>query len=176
MKPNYFRILFKFVIATPFCLSVAFAQSGGTYQITQSAVAGGGATTSAAGQYSLGGTVGQAQAGTLTPNGTYALQLGFWTSAALAPTAALVSISGRVVTADGSGIRSVVLTLTDSSGAVRVVRTGTFGNYHFDNVAAGESYVLTIKSRKYVFSSATRIISVTDNLGDVDFTADNQAY
>ena len=53
------------------------AQTGGTYELTWSTVDGGGATFSTGGTYSLGGTVGQPDAGTMS-GGTYALSGGFW--------------------------------------------------------------------------------------------------
>lgn len=72
--------------ATPLLLAVflllafavgVYAQSGGGYDLTWSTVDGGGYTFSAGGGYSLGGTVGQPDAGTLTGGG-YTLAGGFW--------------------------------------------------------------------------------------------------
>jgi hypothetical protein len=56
---------------------LALAQTGGPYDLTWNTVEGGGATFSAGGSYALGGTAGQADAGTHT-GGDYALQGGFW--------------------------------------------------------------------------------------------------
>ncbi len=53
------------------------AQSGGGYDLTWSTVDGGGYTFSTGGGYSLGGIVGQADAGALTGGG-YTLAGGFW--------------------------------------------------------------------------------------------------
>ena len=61
--------------------SVARAQSGGGYDLTWSTVDGGGATWSEGGGYSLGGTVGQPDAGVLSGGG-YTLAGGFWGGAA----------------------------------------------------------------------------------------------
>ncbi|MDH7487804.1 MAG: hypothetical protein QHJ81_16215 [Anaerolineae bacterium] len=57
--------------------STALAQSGGSYDLSWSSIDGGGYTFSAGGGYSLGGTVGQADAGTLSGGG-YTLSGGFW--------------------------------------------------------------------------------------------------
>ncbi|MBC7231942.1 MAG: hypothetical protein H5T68_01680 [Chloroflexi bacterium] len=54
----------------------ALAQSGG-YDLTWSTIDGGGYTWSEGGAYSLGGTVGQADAGALSGGG-YTLAGGFW--------------------------------------------------------------------------------------------------
>jgi hypothetical protein len=55
----------------------AFAQSGGGYDLTWSTVDGGGATFSTGGGYSLGGSIGQPDAGTMT-GAAYSLGGGFW--------------------------------------------------------------------------------------------------
>ena len=60
---------------------VALAQSGGDYDLTWSTVDGGGDTFSTGGDYTLGGTIGQPDAGELT-GGDYALTGGFWGGAA----------------------------------------------------------------------------------------------
>ena len=61
--------------------SVARAQSGGGYDLTWSTVDGGGYTWSEGGGYSLGGTIGQPDAGVLSGGG-YTLAGGFWPGAA----------------------------------------------------------------------------------------------
>lgn len=57
--------------------SVARAQSGGGYDLAWSTLDGGGYTWSEGGGYSLGGTVGQPDAGVLSGGG-YTLAGGFW--------------------------------------------------------------------------------------------------
>ena len=58
----------------------ALAQTGGPYDLTWNTFEGGGATFSAGGNYALGGTAGQADAGAQA-GGAYALQGGFWVNA-----------------------------------------------------------------------------------------------
>ena len=60
----------------------ALAQSGGPYHLTWSTVNSGGYTFSLGGQYALGGTIGQFDAGLLTARG-FALSGGFWGSGAV---------------------------------------------------------------------------------------------
>ncbi len=88
-----------------------------------------------------------------------------------APLAAGVSISGRVMTANGRGIRNVWITLTDSSGNVRTAVTSSFGYFSFDDVSAGETYIISAFAKRYRFNQPTRVLSVNDGLADVDFTA-----
>jgi hypothetical protein len=63
--------------------SVALAQSGGGYDLSWNTVDGGGYTFSAGGDYTLGGTIGQPDAGELS-GGSYIFGGGFWGGGALA--------------------------------------------------------------------------------------------
>lgn len=89
----------------------------------------------------------------------------------LAPTAADVTVSGRVVSASGRGIANASISLTDVKGNVRRVLTSTFGYYRFDDVRAGESYILSVQSKRFQFAKPSRVINVTDYLTDENFTA-----
>ena len=80
-----------------------------------------------------------------------------------------VSISGRVTTPDGRGLRNATVTITAQDGTRRTVTTGAFGSYSFDNVAAGARYSLAVNSRQYRF--APHNIDVNETLSDVDFVA-----
>jgi len=84
-----------------------------------------------------------------------------------APTAASVSVSGRVLTAEGRGLMNAAVVMTDSHRVSRRVRTGKGGYYLFDGVQAGQSYVMSVASKLYRYSS--RVVSVEDQLTDVDF-------
>ena len=53
------------------------AQTGGGYDLTWNTIDGGGGMFSTGGSYSLGGTIGQPDAGTLNGGG-YTLNGGFW--------------------------------------------------------------------------------------------------
>ncbi|MFN2502376.1 MAG: carboxypeptidase regulatory-like domain-containing protein, partial [Pyrinomonadaceae bacterium] len=84
-------------------------------------------------------------------------------------TASSIQISGRVQTEDGRGLRNATVTLTDSSGVSRSVVTSTFGRYTFDDVAAGQTYRISVTSKRYRF--AAKMIQPIDNLVGADFTA-----
>ena len=60
--------------------AISHAQSGSGYDLTWNTIDGGGAMFSAGGAYSLGGTIGQSDAGTLS-GGSYTLVGGFWSGA-----------------------------------------------------------------------------------------------
>ncbi len=90
----------------------------------------------------------------------------------VAPTAAQVSVRGRVTTASGDGIRNVFVTLTDSNGNSRSKLTGKFGAFQFRDVAAGETYVISVSARRYSFSQPSQVRFVSEDLTDIDFIAD----
>lgn len=87
------------------------------------------------------------------------------------PTAAMVSVSGRLVTANGEGIRNAVVNLTDMNGNARTVKTGSFGNYLFENVEAGAVYVVSVSSKRFTFERSSQILTVNENAVNIDFTA-----
>lgn len=89
----------------------------------------------------------------------------------LAPTAASVSVGGRILTADGRGIRNVRVTLANSAGETRTVLTGPFGYYRFADVQVGETYVISIAAKRFVFNPPSRILTLQEELNNVDFTA-----
>ena len=67
------------------CAGAARAQSGGGYDLSRNTVDGGGGSFSNAGGYRLGGTVGQADAGSQLGGG-FTLNGGFWFVVGGAPT------------------------------------------------------------------------------------------
>lgn len=88
-------------------------------------------------------------------------------------TAATVAISGRVQTVKGRGIRNVRVTLTDSNGNSRTSLTGVGGNYKSTDLAAGETYIISVTAKRYTFVQATRVLSVNEDIQGVDFIAEN---
>jgi Carboxypeptidase regulatory-like domain len=89
---------------------------------------------------------------------------------ALTTTAAGVQVAGRVTTADGRGVSRVRLTMTDNSGNAFFALTNGFGYYRFIDVPSGQDYVVNVNSKQYSFTS--RLITVSDNLTDLDFVAE----
>jgi hypothetical protein len=87
-----------------------------------------------------------------------------------APTAANVSVAGRVLTANGRGIYNARVTVTGNSLPQRISTiTGPFGYYQIDNLEAGETYVVTVQSKRFTFPVPSRVINLTDNLTGFDF-------
>lgn len=87
---------------------------------------------------------------------------------AINPSAANVSIAGRVLAPGGRGLQNAQVVLTDGQGNTRMAVTSTFGAYRFEGVAAGEAVVLTVRSKRYYY--APMFLNVEDGLTNVDFT------
>src|SRR5438445_11661629 len=127
---NYFHKLLSVGFAILAISITALPQSGGPYVIEQSVIAGGGADGSG-GQYSICGTIGQSVAGQRATNQSSSDHAGFWGPAPVGPSSGLVSVSGKVSTPDGRGLRNAIVTITDSLGVKRTVTTSSFGFYVF---------------------------------------------
>lgn len=89
----------------------------------------------------------------------------------LTPTAAHVSVSGRIITVSGQGIRDAHVTLTNSNGTTRSAITGSFGYWRFDDVEAGQTYIVSVRSKRFWFANDTQILSVNDEITGLTFTA-----
>jgi hypothetical protein len=169
-------LLFAFLIFNFAFTSCVFGQiaSGGVYTLEKSVTAGGGASgagASTGGVYSVEGTIGQFAVKTQSQNSPFTFQPGFWNAAPLAPTAASVALGGRVLSGK-SGVGNVRVVLTMPGGETRTAISNTFGYYRFENVLAGETYVLTVYSKRFVFSNPTLVLTLFEAREDVDFIAE----
>lgn len=87
-----------------------------------------------------------------------------------APTAASVAVAGRILAPSGSrGVGGALVRLVDQNGGARTTRTSAFGYYRFNDVAAGQTYVFEVRSKQFRF--APRVVSVAEEIGDLDFVA-----
>ncbi len=111
--------------------------------------------------------------GVFTPASITGCFNGGWGLEFLTSTAANASVSGRVTTADGRGIRNATVTVSgDSLETPRTVTTGSFGYFTFEGLATGQTYVVTVNSRRYTFGTPSQVISLVDNVADADFVAE----
>jgi Carboxypeptidase regulatory-like domain len=151
----------------------AMAQTGGSYDLSHAVIASGGGSNSSGATLSIDGTAGQPIAGTFSASGNFSLRGGFWAFNALAPTAAMVSVSGRVLTTNGQGIRNVTIKLTGANGVIRSATTTSFGYFRFEEIEVGQTYILEVTSKKFIFANPTRILSVQEQITNADFIAES---
>lgn len=93
----------------------------------------------------------------------------FFINNLLPPTAAGVSVSGRVLTANGRGLRNATVSLTKANGETISTTTSAFGYYSFDNVEAAQTIVISINSKRFHFQP--QVVSLTESLSDLNFIA-----
>mgnify|MGYP001318790520 CR=1 FL=1 len=93
-------------------------------------------------------------------------------NAVTGPTAADVSIAGRITDEFKVALPNVVLYLQSTAdGEVYVSSTNAFGYYTFDAVPSGEAYVLTLSKRGYTFETPNMLLNLDDNIQGLDFIA-----
>ncbi|HEY0051597.1 MAG TPA: carboxypeptidase-like regulatory domain-containing protein, partial [Pyrinomonadaceae bacterium] len=88
----------------------------------------------------------------------------------LAPTAASVSIAGQVLTATGQSIPNAKIFLTDNQGVKRVAVSNAFGHYGFEGITVGETYILSVVSKRYTFTP--RAVEVNEELTALNLIAE----
>jgi hypothetical protein len=93
-----------------------------------------------------------------------------------APTASGVTVSGRILTADGRPIRQARMTLVNVlTGDTLETQTDEQGAFEFDdNVLPGATYSLTVAHRSYTFASPTRVFNVAGDLEGIIYFANKR--
>ena len=86
------------------------------------------------------------------------------------PTAAGVSVSGRVFTPNGRGLGNAQVILTNPNGNTSTVITSPFGYFRFESVSVGETYIFNVSSKRYQF--APQVVYVSDQLNELNFFAE----
>ena len=88
------------------------------------------------------------------------------------PSAAGVSISGRVMTKDGRGIANAILVLNGGNlEQPMIARSNAFGYYTLEDVPAGLTYILEVRSKQYTFAEPSMVLNPDDNITDANFIA-----
>ena len=90
------------------------------------------------------------------------------TTTALTPTAAPVSISGRVADFLNRGVSNATVQITGQSGEILITKTNHLGYYFFKEVASGETYIFEVSSKRYQFNS--QVVTVVEDL-ELNFVA-----
>ncbi len=91
----------------------------------------------------------------------------------LGPTAASVTVSGRVTLGESRSISNASVILTNTrNGEVMSARTNSFGYFRIDQVDAGETYLIDVESKGYSFTPQT--INVDDNVSGLKLIVGSQ--
>lgn len=90
-----------------------------------------------------------------------------------APTAAEASIGGRVMTADGRGIRNIRVLVTGGTlTEPRTAITNAFGFFAIDGLRAGETYLVSVGGKRHVFDPPARVVVLGEDAFDTNFVGE----
>jgi hypothetical protein len=97
---------------------------------------------------------------------------GFVHGYAMVPVVTNVSVSGRVLAANGAGIRNTQVTISggDLPSAITVF-TGSLGSFGFTGLHTGQTYTVTVATKKYVIAMPSRNVSPSGDVANFDFVA-----
>jgi hypothetical protein len=95
-----------------------------------------------------------------------------WTMGDLAPNFArtTAAIGGRITTFESKEESEVFVDLTDSKGTTRRAQTNSSGDYRFDDIPVGETYILNVRAKNYQF--VPRVVYLTQAIENLNFTAE----
>ncbi len=90
---------------------------------------------------------------------------------AIAPTAANVSAAGRVLSAEGTGIRNAIVRVSNTTtGAIQTARTNSFGYFSVSGLPAGQTFIFEVQAKQYSF--APQVVSIMEDVTDLNFIAE----
>lgn len=152
--------------------SAELAASGGTFVLQKIVVAGGGGEMLQTNSF-INGTFGQTIAGIRSSGGQFSLYSGFWTPENFTPTAANAIVGGRILTADGRGIKNAQISVTFPSGVSIITLSNAFGYYRFADIPVGETYIFSVKAKRFEFSQPSQSRNIVGDTQDINFEANS---
>lgn len=96
----------------------------------------------------------------------------FSLTAVTAPTSANVSISGRVLTADGRGVPFALVSISGPDIVARTARANPFGHFRFTELTNGKSYIVSVSPKSVNIAVPSRMITLNEDVTDFDFIAE----
>lgn len=82
------------------------------------------------------------------------------------------SLSGRVLTSYGAGLRNVMVTAYSSGRSEpKSTVTGVSGYYSFDDLMAGESYIISVQAKRYLFERPSIFVYLDQSMDGVNFVS-----
>jgi predicted outer membrane repeat protein len=86
---------------------------------------------------------------------------------ALSPSAASVSVGGRIVFSKGSGIANARIVLIAADGESWTALSNPLGYFEFEGVPAGATYLINVSHKRYSFDSQT--LTLSESVEDLMF-------
>lgn len=85
----------------------------------------------------------------------------------LAPSAASVSVAGRVVAGNGRGISRAVVSAVNQQGQIKTVVSNPFGYFRINELDVGETYIFEVRHKIYSF--APQVLNVSEDINEFVF-------
>ncbi len=95
------------------------------------------------------------------------------TVTAAAPSSAPVSVSGRVMTADGRAIAGARLSI--EGGNLKFPRwalANPFGRFRFEGLTPGVTCVISVGSKRFTFTEPVQAVTPQEDISDLNFTSE----
>lgn len=97
--------------------------------------------------------------------------VGYATASFLTPSSEVAKITGRALTAKGRGISGVTVKAVGSDGKTVSTNTNTFGYFSLPKLKVGQTYVVSVESKRYFFPVSSEIVVLNEDLDGLDFEA-----
>lgn len=88
------------------------------------------------------------------------------------PTTASVPFSGGILAFKWRGISITCVSITNQNDETHAALTNPFGYYRFNEIPAGETYIISVAHRRYQFINNPRILTILDEISELGFTAE----
>jgi hypothetical protein len=80
-----------------------------------------------------------------------------------------------VKTSEGRGVPNALVAISGGDLPQTLwTTTNSFGYYRFRNVPAGRSYLVSLRSKRFLRGELTRVVSVFDELTDFDLVIETK--
>jgi len=90
---------------------------------------------------------------------------------AMVPAAVNISISGRILTAGGQGIRNAVVTISAGGLPLQTFQTANFGYFTFSGLPSGQTYTISVASKRNTFAQPSQMVTPQADVTNLDFVA-----
>lgn len=100
-------------------------------------------------------------------SGAFTVNAGNLQFTVLTTTSANAAVSGTVKDQNGQAIPRATVEIVDQNGERRLTVTNSFGNYYFEEIPSGQTYVFRIWSKRR--EPITQIVTVNSSISDLNF-------
>lgn len=165
MKKIFSVLLISLVVAS------SMAQSGGSYNLEQNVIGNGGWRSDGSG-FTVLGTMGQGNAGSIAAGGAFHLIDGLWAIENPTANSPFVTIRGTISRAQGNGIPRVRVTITNlTTNLSYQTWSEAHGFYEITDIPAGANYLVLVSHAHFEFEPGSITLFVSQDRNNVNFVS-----